>query len=126
MVLSRGNPKNDLKLAKIVFFGTDEFAAATLEALVNTGTFKIVSVVTQPDRPMGRKQEMEPPPVKIVAEKYGIKVEQPESLKNYSLPPTPYSLNLVYRYGQRIYLTRQNVSNAKHGFDQYRVRRRNG
>jgi methionyl-tRNA formyltransferase len=83
----------------IVFFGTDEFAAQTLEALANAKGFEVVSVVTQPDRPVGRKQELEKPPVKIVAEKYNIPVEQPESLKNYSLPTTNYSLNIVYRYG---------------------------
>ncbi len=125
MFLSRGKSKNQQGLAKIAFFGTDEFAAQTLETLINASVhelhrappirgaessrlrFKIALVVTQPDRPTGRKQEMEPPPVKIVAEKYGIEVLQPETLKNISttvgdadLRPLPMAdINIVYRYG---------------------------
>ncbi|MSU75555.1 MAG: methionyl-tRNA formyltransferase, partial [Candidatus Magasanikbacteria bacterium] len=86
-------------MIEITFFGTDEFAAQTLEALLNTVGFKILTVVTQPDRPVGRKQELEKPPVKIVAEKYKIPVEQPESLKAYSLELSTYHLSIVYRYG---------------------------
>lgn len=65
---------------KIVFSGTPEFAVAPLRALVEGG-FEIAAVLTQPDKPQGRKGTMTPPPVKIAAERFGLPVLQPESLK---------------------------------------------
>ena len=64
----------------IIFFGTSEFAVPALKALV-TEKYDIVAVITQPDKPTGRKQTPTPPPVKIAAEKLGLKVLQPQNLK---------------------------------------------
>ncbi len=83
----------------IVYFGTDEYSAQTLEALATAGDFKIILAVTQPDRPVGRKQKLEKPPVKLMAEKYNIPVQQPSSLKTFQLPAATYQLNVVFRYG---------------------------
>ncbi len=83
----------------LIFFGTDEFATATLEVLARNQDFKIVLVVTQPDRPTGRKQKVVQPSVKMMAEKYGIEVVQPESLKNFQFPISNFQLSIVYRYG---------------------------
>ena len=69
-----------MKLVRIVFFGTPEFAVPTLEALVTAG-YEIVAVVTQPDKPVGRGLKMEAPPVKIRAEELGLNVLQPLTLK---------------------------------------------
>jgi len=66
---------------KIVFIGTPEFGAIILEGLMQ-GNFKPILVVTAPDKPVGRKQILTPPPVKIVAEKYEIPVLQPEKIEN--------------------------------------------
>lgn len=66
---------------KIVFIGTPEFGAIILEGLIQ-GNFKPILVITAPDKPVGRKQLLTPPPVKIVAEKYGIPVLQPEKIEN--------------------------------------------
>ncbi|MDP3093334.1 MAG: methionyl-tRNA formyltransferase [bacterium] len=63
---------------KIVFFGTPDFAATILEKLVKNN-FKPVLVVTSQDKPIGRRQELTPPSVKIEAQKYGLPVLQPES-----------------------------------------------
>ncbi len=58
---------------KIVFMGTPDFAVPCLDALVNNG-YDIVGVVTQPDKPSGRKQScLKPPPVKEAAIKHGIR-----------------------------------------------------
>ena len=66
---------------KIVFMGTPDFAVPVLEGMVDEG-YDIQLVVTQPDRPKGRKQTLTPPPVKVAAERLGIPVFQPEKIKN--------------------------------------------
>lgn len=70
--------KSDLK---IVFFGTPEFAVASLESLVNNG-YNVVGVVTMPDKPAGRGHKLLHSPVKQYAEKHGLHLMQPEKLKN--------------------------------------------
>ena len=66
---------------KIVFMGTPDFAVPCLESLIKNGN-EIVGVFTQPDKKVGRKQIMTPPPVKVLAEKYGLTVFQPNTLKD--------------------------------------------
>jgi methionyl-tRNA formyltransferase len=66
---------------KIVFMGTPEFAVPSLDVLIRDD-YPIVAVVTQPDRPKGRGRTPSPPPIRAVAEKYGIPVVQPERLRN--------------------------------------------
>jgi methionyl-tRNA formyltransferase len=65
---------------RIIFMGTPDFAAATLQFLL-TGPDRVVAVVTQPDRPKGRGKKIAPPPVKVLAEKIGIPVLQPLKIK---------------------------------------------
>jgi methionyl-tRNA formyltransferase len=66
---------------RTIFMGTSEFAAQILESLVETG-YDIVSVYAQPDKKVGRKQELKKSAVKLVAEKHGIPVFQPEKLND--------------------------------------------
>jgi methionyl-tRNA formyltransferase len=66
---------------RLVFCGTPEFAVPTLKALIAAG-HEIPLVVTQPDRPVGRKQVMTAPPVKQLAFEHSIPVVQPEKIKN--------------------------------------------
>lgn len=66
---------------RIVFMGTPEYSVKTLEALINAG-HSIVGVYAQPDKPVGRKRIMTPPPVKVYAEENGIPVFQPNTLKD--------------------------------------------
>jgi methionyl-tRNA formyltransferase len=65
---------------RIVFFGTPTFAVPTLEALL-ASRHDVVGVVSQPDRPRGRGQKLEPTPVKAAALAAGLAVLQPERLK---------------------------------------------
>ncbi len=65
---------------RVVFMGTPDFSVPILKRLIEDG-YQIVGVVTQPDRPKGRKKELTPPPVKIEALKHNLKVIQPEKLK---------------------------------------------
>lgn len=64
----------------LVFLGTPEFAVPTLDAIVAAG-HQVPLVVTQPDRPKGRKQELIPSPVKAAAVRHGIEVYQPERIR---------------------------------------------
>ncbi len=65
---------------KIVFAGTPSFAVAPLKKLIAEG-FAIAAVLTQPDKPQGRKGILTPSPVKLAAQEAGIPVLQPENLK---------------------------------------------
>ena len=64
---------------RIVFMGTPEFAVPSLQACLELG--EVVAVVTQPDRPRGRGQEVSFSPVKALAVARGLPVLQPEKLK---------------------------------------------
>lgn len=86
---------------KTVFAGTHEFAASILEQLVSFPFLDITGVITQPDKPVGRKKVMTPPPVKRMAEKLGLPVAQPKSLKSYSFAEVP-QLMIVAQYGKLI------------------------
>ncbi len=66
---------------RIVFMGTPDFSVDCLKALV-ASKHEIVGVFCQPDKPVGRKQELTPPDVKVEALKHGLKIFQPVSLKN--------------------------------------------
>lgn len=67
-------------MKRIVFMGTPDFSVPVLRQLVGDG-YNVVGVVTQPDRPKGRKKVITPPPVKIEAEKHHIPVFQPKKIK---------------------------------------------
>lgn len=68
-----------------VFFGTQEFGASMLSALLVDASVKVIAVVTQPDRPIGRKHEVMASPVKQFAMDNGIStVLQPENLKTFA------------------------------------------
>jgi methionyl-tRNA formyltransferase len=65
----------------LVFCGTPEFAVPTLKELVEAG-YTVRLVVTQPDRPSGRGQELAAPPVKHLAQSLGLPIVQPDKIKN--------------------------------------------
>lgn len=67
------------KKYKYIFFGSPKFAEVVLSGLIASGSAPM-AVVTNPDRPFGRKKTLTPPPVKILAEKNGIPVFQPEKI----------------------------------------------
>ena len=67
-------------MTSVVFMGTPAFAAPILEGLIQTNDYEVLAVVTQPDRPVGRKRILTPSPVKEVALKHGIEVLQPQKL----------------------------------------------
>ena len=66
---------------RIVFFGTPAFAVPSLEALIHS-RHEVVGVVSQPDRPKGRGQQLQPTPTKETAQAHGIAVIQPAKIRD--------------------------------------------
>ena len=66
---------------RVLFWGTPEFAAAPLRALIGEG-FEVTGVVTQPDKPQGRARKLTPPPVKQIALEEHIPIYQPATPKD--------------------------------------------
>ena len=87
---------------KLVFAGSPQFAVPTLEALA--AGHEIIGVVTQPDRPAGREQQVQPSPVKQAALRMGLPVYQPEKIKSDEgralMEPLRPEAMVVVGYGQ--------------------------
>lgn len=86
---------------KIIFMGTPRFGAIILEKLAKSN-FRPLLAITVPDKPVGRKQILTPPPVKLVAEKYKIPIKQPEKIarEKSEIENLKPDLILVAAYGQ--------------------------
>lgn len=100
---------------KIIFLGTPEFGAIILDGLVNSG-YKPALVVTETDKPVGRKQIITPPLVKVAALRYNLKIVQPDkilNLKSEILNLKP-DLGVVAAYGQII--PKEILDIPKYGF----------
>ena len=69
-------------MTKIIFMGTPDFSVPVLQRIIKDG-YEVIAVVTQPDRPVGRKRVLTPPPVKVEAIKLGLPVYQPEKIRNH-------------------------------------------
>ena len=91
-----------MKETKVIFMGTPEFSVPVLESLIKNT--QVVLVVTQPDKPVGRKQILTQSPVKEIALKNNIPVFQPEKIrKDYdTILNTPCDLLVTCAYGQII------------------------
>ena len=93
-------------MQKVVFMGTPGFSVPILEALIEEDSLEIVAVVTQPDRKVGRKQIMTPPPVKEVAVAHDLLVLQPEKLSGSDEMKTILDLKpdllITAAYGQYV------------------------
>jgi len=87
---------------RVLFYGTPDFALPTLEALL--AGHEVVGVVTQPDRPAGRGQRLQPSPVKRRAEAAGVPVLQPARLRDPGWPERLAALGaevaVVVAFGQ--------------------------
>ena len=81
-------------MKRIVFMGTPDFAVPVLQRVLKDG-YNVVAVVTQPDRPKGRKREMTPPPVKVEAAQHDIPVLQPEKIKHEYQDVLAYEPDLI-------------------------------
>lgn len=88
---------------RVVFFGTPAFAIPSIKALINSG-HQILAVVTQPDRQSGRGRRVKPGPVKLEAQKAGLKLLQPQKVRDKNFIHELMLLNpsaiVVVAYGQ--------------------------
>ncbi len=69
-------------MINIVYMGTPDYASYILETLIKDKEIEVLSVYTQPDKPVGRKKVLTAPPVKTVALENGIEVHQPLNLRS--------------------------------------------
>jgi len=91
---------NEMNKISTIFFGTHDFAVKILQSLIDNPQLSIDLVITQPDKPSGRKKIITPPPVKILAEKYNLKILQPTSLKTFALKTLgTFDLGICAQYG---------------------------
>ena len=102
---------------KVIFAGTPDFAAAALKAIAAAG-FEIPLVLTQPDRPKGRGMQLVPSPVKQAALELGLRVAQPEKLRNNAealqmLKEVEADVMVVAAYG--LILPQDVLDTPKHG-----------
>ncbi len=91
-------------MMRIIFMGTPDYAASILEMLIADEDIEVVSVYTQPDKPVGRKAILTPPVVKVLAQKANIPVMQPIKLRDTevvnTLLATSCDMIIVAAYGQ--------------------------
>ena len=90
-----------MKQTKIIFFGTTEFASGILQTLIDEG-YNVVAVVSQPDKPVGRKHTIQMTPTHALADQYQIPVIQPDLLKEHVDDVLRYEPELILTcaYGQ--------------------------
>ena len=69
-------------MKSVVFMGTPDFAVPALKVLAESEEYDVKLVISQPDRPQGRKQILTPSPVKELALQYGLEMYQPENLRS--------------------------------------------
>ena len=91
---------------RVIFMGTTPFSCVVLKQLLDDG-YNLVAVVTQPDRPFGRKKVLKASPVKEMALEHQIDVLQPEKIKEASELVLSYKPDLIltpkYRGGAPIH-----------------------
>ncbi|MGK0190296.1 MAG: methionyl-tRNA formyltransferase, partial [Verrucomicrobiales bacterium] len=87
---------------RVIFAGTGEIGLPTLRWLIQEPDIKLIAVVCQPDKPVGRKQVLTPPATKSLADEQGILVYQPTRLRDDTegFTSTAPDLIVVMAYGQ--------------------------
>lgn len=89
---------------RILFLGTPEFAVESLQRLIDDKRFEVAAVISQPDRPAGRKMQLKASPVKELALKHGLQVFTPETVNTEEFRTTVKSLGcesaVVVAFGQ--------------------------
>lgn len=91
-------------MTRIIFMGTPDYAADILKTLMAADDIEVVAVYTQPDKPVGRKGILTPPPVKVLAQEAHIPVIQPSRLRDENIVEALLKIKcdliIVAAYGQ--------------------------
>ena len=91
-------------MLNVIFMGTPDYASSILEKLINDSEINVVSVYTQPDKPVGRKKVLTAPITKVVALEHSLNVHQPLNLRSSETEAEIKALNpdyiVVAAYGQ--------------------------
>lgn len=92
-------------MIRVAFFGTAEIACPVLQTLQEMRDIDLLGVVTQPDRPQGRKLKLQPTPVKACALELGLPIRQPERIRKdraclEELAAMDLDVAVVIAYGQ--------------------------
>ena len=100
---------------RVLFIGTGDIGVPALEWLLRCGKHEVVGVVAQPDKPVGRKQLITPPKVKVIAQAAGVPVLQPEKIRLAvdQLTALQPDIAVVVAYGQ--ILSRAVLDVPRHG-----------
>ncbi|MCP5560883.1 MAG: methionyl-tRNA formyltransferase [Verrucomicrobiaceae bacterium] len=87
---------------RVLFIGTGEIGLPTLQWLLDSGKHQVTAVVTQPDKPVGRKLVLTPPATKTMALAAGLPVLQPQKIRHALEELSPYAgdIAIVAAYGQ--------------------------
>ena len=87
---------------RVLFIGTGDIGLPGLEWLLGSAEHEVVGVVTQPDKPVGRKLQLTPPATKVLAEKAGVPVFQPLRIRHAveDLAALKPDIGIVIAYGQ--------------------------
>lgn len=95
-----------MKKTRIIFFGSSDFAAPALEAIYEDKKYQIAAVITQPDQPKGRGLHLKESLIKTQAQKYGLDICQPASLKTEAafneIKALKAEIGIVAAYGKII------------------------
>jgi len=113
-IINQSNINVKLDDLKIAFLGTPEFALPVLEKLAQSG-YKPAAVFCAPDKPVGRKQILTPPPVKVAAQKYNLPVYQPASISDFRLQASGLKLDLIISAAYGLILPKEIIDQPKHG-----------
>lgn len=91
---------------RVLFMGTGDIAIPAFKGVIDCERYNLVALVTQPDKPVGRKQQMTPPLIKKIAEEFGVPVLQPEKVKQEAdlemLRQYQADVIVVMAYGQML------------------------
>ena len=103
------------KELKIAFLGTPEFAVPILEKLIQS-RYKPIAVFCAPDKPVGRKQILTPPPIKVIAQKNNIPIYQPENVTDFKLQITSLNPDLIICAAYSLILPKEVLAVPKFGY----------
>ncbi len=91
-------------MIRVIFMGTPDYADAILQELIEDSKIDVVAVYTQPDKPVGRKKTLTPPPVKVTAQEHNLSICQPVRLREEAVVRELLTIEcdyiIVAAYGQ--------------------------